>query len=192
MALTKMINKTKVIQIAIQASILAASAISLSGCDQLRSKVADLIAPESPQDELKMVNGLVDSGKYKEARDKAVARADKQDVPLRGEFALAAARSYGYLGDVDGAIRYLVIAFNALDLNPDEPLSDIAFGKMRTNVRFLQAIAELKPDRSVESKPQRVDKSQEIEVSAGGNTQIKMGGNGTEVRAGDVVIKMPN
>ena len=96
------------------------------------------------------------------------------------------------LGDVDGAIRYLTIAVSSLDLSPDEPMSDPAFQELRTNVRFLQAITQLTPQRPAPSKSQQSEKAQGIEANAGAGTQIKMNGNGTEVRAGDVVIKLPN
>jgi hypothetical protein len=175
--------------------MLVVLAVSMSGCDQLRSKVADLISPQSPQEALNAVNRLVDEGKYQDARDKAVSRVDKPDAPKRGEFALAAARAYAYLGDVEGAIRYLGIAVSSLDLSPDEPMSDPAFQELRTNVRFLQAITQLTPQRPAAEKPQQAQQSQKpqgIEANAGGGTQIKMNGNGTEVRAGDIVIKLPN
>ena len=182
----------KFAKIVVWASLVGALALSLSGCDQLQSKVADLIAPKSPQDALTAVNRLVDEGKYQDAKDKAVARIDKPDAPLRGEFALAAARAFAYLGDVDGAIRYLGIAVGSLGLSPDEPMSDPAFQELRTNVRFLQAITELTPSRPAAAQPQQAQKTPGIEANAGGGTQIKMNGNGTEVRAGDIVIKMPN
>ena len=164
----------------------------LAACDQLRSKLANLIAPQSPQDALKSANDLMDAGQYAQARDKAVTLAEKQDAPLRGEFAWVAARACAYLGDADGAIRYLRIAVSSLDLSPDEPMSEPAFQDLRTNVRFLQAITEITHDRAAAAQPQQTQKSQGVEATVGGGTQIKMNGNGTEVRAGDVVVKLPN
>jgi uncharacterized membrane-anchored protein len=187
-----MTKRTGFIKFALQVMVLGVLALSLSGCDQLRSKVADLIAPQSPQDALKAATALLDAGEYPQARDKAVARVEKQDAPLRGEFALVAAKAYAYLGDVDGVIRYLTIAVSSLDLSPDEPMSDPAFQELRTNVRFLQAITQLTPQRPAPSKSQQSEKAQGIEANSGAGTQIKMNGNGTEVRAGDIVIKLPN
>ena len=187
-----MAKAIQILSTILQLSVLCTLGASLSGCDELRTKMADLIAPQSPQDALKAVNGLVDSGQYKEARDKAVAMTDKPDAPLRGKFALAAARANAYLGDVDGAVRYLGIAVASLGMSPDEPMTDPAFQELRTNVQFLQAITALTSNRPVTSKPQQAPKPEGIESNAGGNTQIKMNASGTEVRAGEIVIKLPN
>lgn len=164
----------------------------LVACDQLRSNLANLIAPKSPKDALKSANDLMDAGQYAQARDEAVVLAEKQDAPLRGEFAWVAARACAYLGDTDGAIRYLRIAVSSLDLSPEEPMSDPAFQDLRTNVRFLQAITEFTRERPAAAQPQQTQKSQGVEANVGGGTQINMNGNGTEVRAGDVVVKLPN
>jgi hypothetical protein len=170
-----------------KSSILIISSIlvmtcGLTACDQLRTKVAGLIAPQSAKDELLDVNGLIDSAKFKEAFEKASARVNGQDKTLRGEFAYAAAKASAYQSDSSQAIRYVAIAVQTLDLSPDEVLQDIAFENMRTNMQFLQAITDIK------DTPKSQNESSVIINS--GDTGIKMNNSSTEVRAGDVVIKM--
>lgn len=154
----------------------------LTACDQVRTKVAALIAPQSAKDELLDVNALIDNAKFKEAFEKASARVNSQDKTLQGEFAYAAAKASAYQSDASQAIRYVSIAVQTLDLSPDDVLQDIAFENMRTNVQFLQAITDIKGSSNSITEPN-------VNINSG-DTGIKMNGSSTEVRAGDVVIKM--
>lgn len=172
--------------------MVLAMSMGLSACDQLRSKLANFIAPQSHQDLLKSVNGLIDAGQYTDARDKAAPYTEKQDAVLRGEFAFSAARASAYLGDTDAAIRFLIIAVNTLQLNPDVPMADPAFQDLRTDLRFVQAITDSSPSRKDAGQPRQAEKSPDVEVNAGGNAQIRMDQKGTEVRAGDVSIRIEN
>ena len=157
----------------------------LGGCDQFRSRVAVLIAPEAPAQTLQTIERLIGEGKYLEAKNQAQQVVDKPGGPLRGEFAFAAARASAMKGDTEDALRYLALAFQIKSLNVDEVLAERAFHGLKTNVQFLQIIAQNAPSTS---KP--VASSGTHEVGAG-LTQIRQDSSGTEVRAGDVVIKLP-
>ena len=79
---------------------------------------------------------------------------------------------------------HLSRALADLDIPTDKLMADEAYETLRTNVRFLQIItggARAQPSLSAGT-----------EVKASENTQIKITNQGTEVRAGDVVIKLPN
>ena len=162
----------------------------LSGCDQVRSRLAELISPEPPAQALQAVDRLIDEGKYQEAKDKAVPRTHKADAPLRGEFAFAAARASAFNGDAEDALRYLALAFENLKLNTDEVMSEPAFRALQTNVRFLQVITQASPAPQPD-KRQEAEPAPALEVGAG-NAQIRQDSKGTEVRAGDVVVRLPN
>ncbi len=126
---------------------------------------------------------MVAAGQLKEALAKAEAFIDKPG-DLRPQFELAAARVSALQGQVDQALRHLSRALADLDIPTDKLMADEAFETLRTNVRFLQIItggARAQPSLSAGT-----------EVKASENTQIKITNQGTEVRAGDVVIKLPN
>lgn len=114
--------------------------VNLSACEDIRSKLASLIAPAVPRDVLKAANTKIAEGNYKEARNLATANADKQGGELQGEFAYTVARAAALSGDAESALRYLSIAFRTLDLSADVPMSEPAFESLRTHVAFVQII----------------------------------------------------
>ena len=78
----------------------------------------------------------------KEAKDKAAPRTQQADAPMRGQFAMAAARASAFKGDTEDALRYLALAFDSMPLNTDEVMSEPAFRALQTNMRFLQLITQ--------------------------------------------------
>ena len=167
--------------------------VGLSGCDQVRIKMADLIAPQSSEDALKSVNTLVATGQLKEARAKAESFFDEPG-PYQAEFVFAAARVCAMAGDADAALRYLSSAIGPLSLTADGLMSESAFESLRTDIRFLQLIT----DQSVPVKPSAMVPARSpapllgADVNSSNDAQIKMDRHSTEVRAGDIVIKLPN
>jgi hypothetical protein len=167
----------------VKLALLACLGLSLSGCDPLRSRLADWISPQTPQEALKSIETMVAAGQLKEALAKAEAFIDKPG-DFRPQFELAAARVSALQGQADLALRHLSLALAELNIPADKLMTDEAFTTLRTNVRFLQIItggARVQPSLSAGT-----------EVKASENTQIKITNQGTEVRAGDVVIKLPN
>jgi len=167
--------------------------MAVSGCDPVRTRLANLIAPQDPEDALKSVKTLMAAGQLKEAKAKAEEFVDKPG-PLQAQFAFAVSRIYGLSGDTDAALRYLGSAIGPLDLTADALITEPAFESMRTDVRFLQLItgqsAPGVPRPAVASRPSL---SRGVEVnSSSSNAQIRMDDQGTEVRAADIVIKLPN
>jgi hypothetical protein len=170
----------------VKLTFLACLGLNLSGCDQWRGRLADLISPktsQTPQEALKSIETMVAAGQLKEALAKAEAFIDKPG-DLRPQFELAAARVCALQGQSDLALRHLSHALAELNIPADKLMADQSFKTLRTNVRFLQIItggARVQPSLSAGT-----------EVKASENTQIKITNQGTEVRAGDVVIKLPN
>jgi hypothetical protein len=67
-------------------------------------------------------------------------------------------------------------------------MADEAFNAMHTDIRFLQTITGQSSTVSTTKKSSPAD----TQVKASEDTHIKINNQGTEVRAGDVVIKLPN
>lgn len=157
--------------------------ISLGGCDQLRSTVSDFISPEKPEEALKVADTHLVAGRFKEARQKAQPHADKNG-PLQPQFALIVARASAHSGDNEAALKYLGEVILPLKLTTDVLMADSAFESLHTDVRFLQFITYQTNEPLVPS--------QDVSVRSGGDAQININSRTTEVKAGDVVIKLPN
>ncbi len=185
--------------------VLLGCLFMLSACDQVRSRLGELISPEPPAQALQAVDRLIDEGKFQEAKDKAASRTQKADAPLRGQFAMAAARASAFKGDTEDALRYLALAFDSMPLNTVEVMSEPAFRSLQTNIRFLQLITQASAPAQSPAAPQAATApaaqatapapapapSPVLEVGAG-SAQIRQDSKGTEVRAGDVVVRLPN
>ena len=166
---------------------------SLTGCDQFREKLANFISPEQPMEILKSARLLFDAGKFKEVKVIAAANLEKKNGELPGEFALLAARAAAMSSDVEDSLRYLKLADEYLDLDTDELMNDPAFESLLTNIRFLQIVVGQGKSKIEASKPafRQYTNENGLELNSGGGSSIKMDAKGTEVRAGDVVIKIP-
>jgi hypothetical protein len=179
----KSTNASKLASRWVKLVFLSCLVVNLAGCDQLRGRLADWISPQTPQEALKSIDTMVAAGQLKEALVKAEAFIEKPG-DLRPQFEFAAARVAALQGQVEVALRHLSRALAELDMSPDQLMADEAFQAMHTNVRFLQIItggAGAQPASSAGTQ-----------VKASEDTQIKITNQGTEVRAGDVVIKLPN
>ena len=180
-------------------SVFTACLFMLSGCDQVRTRLGELISPEPPAQTLQAIDRLIDEGKFQEAKDKAAPRTQQADAPLRGQFAMAAARASALKGDTEDALRYLALAFDSMPLNTDEVMSEPAFRALQTNIRFLQLItqAPVAPQAAAAPQAAKAPAAQApapapvLEVGAG-SAPIRQDSKGTEVRAGDVVVRLPN
>ena len=170
----------------VRLTLISFMVFNLSGCDQFRSKLADLIAPQSPEDGLKSIDAMIANGQLKEALAKAESFIEKSG-DLRGQFELAAARVAALQGNVDIALRYLAQAIVSLNISAQQLMNDEVFSPMHTDTRFLQLLT-----KQVKSGPPDLMSKPDSHVKASEDTQIKITNKGTEVRAGDIVIKLPN
>jgi hypothetical protein len=159
--------------------------VALPGCDQFREQVAGWIAPTPPTEALQSVDTLIEQGRLKDAKNTVEANINETEA-WRHHFELAAARIHALQGDQDTALQYLSKALAGLEITADELMKDAAFVSMTTDVRFLQIITGQAESSSV------VPPKPVTSISAGGDAQILNTQQGTEIRAGDVVIKLPN
>jgi hypothetical protein len=159
--------------------------VALPGCDQFREQVAGWIAPSSPAETLKSVDTLIEQGRLKEAKNTVDANIDETE-DWKHHFELAAARIHAMQGDQDTALQYLSKALPSLEITADELMKDEALASLHSDVRFLQIITgQTQSSTAVPPKPV-------TEINAGSDAQIKNTQQGTEIRAGDIVIKLPN
>lgn len=175
------------------------------GCDQVGDQWAALTG-KKPEDVLQAVNQKITAGQFKEALQDAERHAAK-DGPLRPQFALAAARASAQLGDVDAALASLTVAIRGMGLSAVDLMSDPAFRSLQTNVRFLALITDtasaptetqtvtVTTGSMAQPVPAPVPQPKPrtgVVVDSGGGASIQINRQGTEVRAGDITIKLPN
>lgn len=159
----------------------------LAGCDDLRTKIVDLIQPETPQQTLVVVDDLIANGKTKLAISKAEKLAETSG-PMQGQFSWSLARAYALEGDLDKALKNLRTAIEKLNLTPADVLHEKAFESVQTNIRFMETITNTSGTQQSSSPPSKQGGVQ----SDANQTNIKMDSSGTEVRAGNIILKLPN
>ena len=179
--------------------------LALAGCDQWAA-----LTEKKPQDVLQAVSQKMSAGQFKEARQEAEPYAAKEGS-LRPEFALAVARAAARTGDVDAALAHLTVAIRGLGLSAADLMADPAFSALQSNVRFLALITDTAATTGVQTvttqttvttqqtlgtasapqpRPKKVPEG--VVVDSGGGASVKMNRQGTEVRAGDITIRLPN
>ena len=159
----------------------------IAGCDELRTKIVDVIQPETPQQTLVAVNDLIANGKTKLAISKAEKLAETSG-PMQGQFSWSLARAYALDGDLDKALKNLRTAIEKLNLTPADVLHEKAFESIQTNIRFMETITNI-----AETQKSSSPSSKQVGIQSDANqTSIKMDGSGTEVRAGNITLKLPN
>ena len=158
-----------------------------AGCDELRSKIVDVIQPQTPQQTLVAVDDLIVNGNTKLAITKAEKIAETSG-PLQGQFSWSLARAYALEGDLDKALKNLRTAIEKLNLTPADVLHEKAFESIQTNIRFMETITNVSGTQQSSSSSVNQVRNQ----TDANQTSIKMDSSGTEVRAGNIVLKLPN
>lgn len=140
---------------------------SLSGCDQIKSKLADISGNSSPSEVAKRIDRLVQDKAYQKAISEGEAYLQKKQDP-DGIVSESMVKAYMASGDTAGMIEHL----SKYKISSSSGLIDRA-------------------PQSMDSKKNNQDpNSQESEVRAG-NASVTQTKQGTVVRAGDAVVVMP-
>ena len=164
--------------------LLVLVGLSLSGCDQMREKLSNLISPKTQQQILQSIHQNIANEKFKEALVE-IESVGKIDPNLEGQFAVAAAKSSFQTGENDKGYLYLIKALKTNAIEIQEAMVEPLFEPVRTEMRFVSILTQTSGSHS---QPQSVNN----EVNAGGGVSIKMNSSGgTEVKAGNVSVKLP-
>lgn len=139
--------------------------ISLSGCDQIRQKVADTLAPPSPLEMAARIDQLTDQNRPQEAIEQGRSYL-KNSKDSNGLVNKAMTRAYLAAGESGSAIESIKATSASVE---SERLAT------NLNKNDSQSSLELQQNRKVS-----VD-----------GASVTSGPNGTVVRAGDTVVVMP-
>jgi hypothetical protein len=89
---------------------------------------------------------------------------------------------------LDKALKNLRTAIDKLNLTPADVLHEKAFESIQTNIRFMETITNVSGTQQSSSSSVNQVRNQ----TDANQTSIKMDSSGTEVRAGNIVLKLPN
>ena len=140
---------------------------SLSGCDQIKSKLADISGNSSPSEVAKRIDRLVQDKAYQKAISEGEAYLQKKQDP-DGIVSESMVKAYMVSGDTEGMIEHLK--------------------------KYKVSSSGGSTDKSAQSidpkKNSQEPNPPEAEVRAG-NASVTQTKQGTVVRAGDAVVVMP-
>lgn len=166
-------------------SLLVAAALLLSGgCDKAREQIAAAVKPKTAADVTILVNeqiGKLDFAQAKAEGESFLAANDDAS----GQLPFAVAKACSQLHDIDCALARMGQALKAGALSAEQVISEPLLEPVLADVRFL-ALLSANGDLPKAAPGATAPRKQ------ASDTSIKMDGQGTEVRAGDIVIKLPN
>lgn len=163
-----------------------------TGCDQAREKIAGIIKPKTVGEVTVSVNDKIEQRKFKEAQNEGVDfLGGKEDAS--GHLAWAIAKACAQIGEYDLAIKYASQALKANAVTGPQAMTEPLLEPVRTNIQFVSTIvgvgtgvSENTVAKAKAPSPTQDEKQKQT------STSISMDAQGTEVRAGDIVIKLPN
>lgn len=167
--------------------VVASITVALTtGCDQARQEIANAIKPVTIEDVIVTVNENVRLGKFKEAQTEGEAfLAGKEDSS--GRLAWELAKACAQSGELDLAIKYVSQALKANAVNGPQAMVEPLLEPIRTDLRFVSLLVGI----GVAQSPPTNSRTH-VEAEKNPSTAITMGAQGIEVKAGDIVIKLPN
>lgn len=170
--------------------LAAVMLVLVTGCDQIREKIAAFIQPQTVDDVTIAVNKKIEQRKFKEAKTEGEEFLNgKEDSS--GKLAWALAKACAQNGDLDLAIKYTEQALKTNVITGPQAMTEPLLEPVRTDIRFVSLLVGISVSESPITKPDDSGSKKNVERNKS-STSIRMDGQGTEVRAGDIVIKLPN
>ena len=139
--------------------------IGLSGCDQIRQKIADTLAPPSPIEMAARIDQLTDQNKPQEAIEQGKSFL-KNSKDSNGLVNKAMTRAYLAAGEPGSAIESI----------------------KATNTSVESETVSANPNKAETQSSIEVQQTRKVSVDG---ASVTTGPNGTVVRAGDAVVVMP-
>ena len=163
-----------------------------AGCDQARENIAAAIKPITVEEVTAVVNEKIDHQQFRQAQTEGEKFLDgKPDAS--GHLAWALAKASAQSGDHDLAIRYTEQALSAHAVTGPQAMVEPLMEPVRTDIRFVSLLAGMGPTQTSQVEVNSFTPPDPIKKPAIANdTAIRMDGQGIEVKAGDIVIKLPN
>ena len=166
--------------------------VSLSACDQIRERLASIISPQTAPQALDSVRQNIGIGKFKEAASLSENYSNNVG-PYQADFALASAQAFSNLGDPNKALYYLAIAIDAGLTNKEALIVDPNFELIRTDIRFVSLLAGRADQFSHQNPKSNLNSAISSDSKGNGeSTSIRIDDQKTEVKAGNVSIKLTN
>lgn len=162
---------------------------TLSGCDQVSDKFAQVMGSKAPDEALVSAQKKLSHSEFLAAKQETESFV-KNPGPKQGVFALIMAKAEAGLGQTDQSLFHLGMAVKAGAADPQEMMFDPAFETMRTDVRFVALITALSTATDVGPANGVAQSAAPAEPTAPGAAGVQINSSGIEVKAGDVSVKL--
>jgi hypothetical protein len=174
-------------------SLLAFAAILFltAGCDQAREKMAAAIKPVTVEEVTVEVNEKIDQEKFEEARIEGERFLDGK-ADASGALAWAIAKSCAQTGDYDKAIRYAEQALGTHAVTAPQAMAEPLMEPVRNDIRFVSLLAGIGGTQTSPAEAKNPVFTHQANQHTPPSTAIRMDAQGIEVKAGDIVVKLPN
>jgi hypothetical protein len=171
--------------------VLASAALFLvTGCERAGEKIAAMFSPKTVEEVTAAVNEKLAQHKFKDAQIEGEDfLGGKEDTS--GHLAWALAKASAQIGQPDVVIKYTAQAIRAKAVTGPEAMIEPLLEPVRTDIRFVSLLAGIGKPESRAAQTNTPNSKQDAERKES-STVINMGAQGTEVRAGDIVIKLSN
>lgn len=160
--------------------------VLIPGCDQIREKMAAAIKPKTIESVTVAVNEKIEQGKYKLAQTEGEEFLQGKDDST-GRLAWALAKASAQSGESDLAIKYLGQALKANVVTGPQAMAEPLLEPVHTDLRFVKMLVGVEASQSPQTAVSPPNTTQ-----AKPSTSITMDSKGTEVKAGDITIKLLN
>lgn len=170
--------------------IISAVLFLATGCDQAREKVAAAIKPTTVEAVTVAVNEKIDQQKFKQAQAEGEKFLDGK-ADESGYLAWAIAKASAQIGDHDLAITYTEQALRANAVTGPQAMAEPLMEPVHTDIRFVSLLAGIGVTQNPVAHAKNSAPTHEAKQKTP-STAIHMDGQGIEVKAGDIVIKLPN
>jgi len=158
-------------------------AFSLTGCDQVRVQLTDLLQDKTPQQVNQEAQQALTVGKPQKAIELTKRYLD-HPAQADPQILFTTAQAYAALGDVPHLLSVLDILVLNHALDKTQLMTDGAFAAVRSDIRFVSWVANV----SGGTAPRAFDLPSQSEPGV----SAEIGAGGVSARAGNVSVKIGN
>ena len=170
-------------------ALLSVLVASLTGCDQLREKIAAVVQPKTAQQALEGAKQQFDAAQYQKAIDEALPFASKSGE-WQQPLALLLARSYAMSGNSEQAMAYLEMAARAGALDRQALMFEPAFDALRTDIRFVSFVAGMNSGAQPAAQTSAAAPAPAPAPAPAAGVSVQVGPGGASASAGGVSVRV--
>lgn len=166
-------------------------AVSLTGCDQVRGKLADLLRDKTPQQVNQEAQQALAGGQPQKAIELTKPYLEKP-AQADPQILFTTAYAYAALGDVPHMLSVLDILVVNHALDKTQLMNDGAFASVRSDMRFVSWVANVSGGAAPSAPDVPSQAAPSVSSQAAPGVSAEIGPGGVSARAGNVSVKIGN